>query len=277
MARDRGEIEREMRRAGARPRSARSPPSRRRHIVKRLPKTRSGKILRGTMRQIADGEDYRDAGDDRRSGDPRRDHRGAERAGASAGASLTIRPGGRPAGFPSHEERDETRGQDRHRHGRGQGHRPACAERFVRDGARVALVDIDDKAGEAAAARSATIPRSTTSIATSPSGSRSTTCWPRRIERFGRVDILVNNAGIVHGADFLDIEEADFDRVLRVNLKGVVPHRPGRRAPDGRAGQGGRARRAPSSTCRSVNAVFAHRPTRCPTRSRRAASTSSPR
>ena len=28
-------------------------------VVKRLPKTRSGKILRGTMRQIADGEQYR--------------------------------------------------------------------------------------------------------------------------------------------------------------------------------------------------------------------------
>lgn len=27
-------------------------------VVKRLPKTRSGKILRGTMRKIADGEDY---------------------------------------------------------------------------------------------------------------------------------------------------------------------------------------------------------------------------
>jgi len=27
-------------------------------IVKALPKTRSGKILRGTMRKIADGEDY---------------------------------------------------------------------------------------------------------------------------------------------------------------------------------------------------------------------------
>jgi propionyl-CoA synthetase len=27
-------------------------------VVERLPKTRSGKILRGTMRRIADGEDY---------------------------------------------------------------------------------------------------------------------------------------------------------------------------------------------------------------------------
>src|SRR5262249_58041963 len=38
---------------------------------------------------------------------------------------------------------------------------------------------------------------------------------------FGGLDILVNNAGIVHTADFLDIAEADFDRVLRVNLKGA--------------------------------------------------------
>lgn len=36
----------------------------------------------------------------------------------------------------------------------------------------------------------------------------------------GDIDILVNNAGIVHGADFLDLKEEDFDRVLKVNLKG---------------------------------------------------------
>ena len=38
--------------------SARSRASRRAVVVQRLPKTRSGKILRGTMRKIADGEDY---------------------------------------------------------------------------------------------------------------------------------------------------------------------------------------------------------------------------
>ena len=42
--------------------------------VKRLPKTRSGKILRGTMQKIADQRGLDDAGDHRRSGDPRRDH-----------------------------------------------------------------------------------------------------------------------------------------------------------------------------------------------------------
>jgi NAD(P)-dependent dehydrogenase (short-subunit alcohol dehydrogenase family) len=38
---------------------------------------------------------------------------------------------------------------------------------------------------------------------------------------FGGLDVLVNNAGIIHGAEFLDLAEADFDRVLRVNLKGA--------------------------------------------------------
>jgi glucose 1-dehydrogenase len=37
----------------------------------------------------------------------------------------------------------------------------------------------------------------------------------------GDIDILVNNAGIIHTADFLDIAEADFDRVMRINLKGM--------------------------------------------------------
>ena len=38
---------------------------------------------------------------------------------------------------------------------------------------------------------------------------------------FGRLDVLINNAGIIKTADFLEISEADFDAVLRVNLKGV--------------------------------------------------------
>ena len=41
------------------------------------------------------------------------------------------------------------------------------------------------------------------------------------VKAFGTLDILVANAGIVHAAEFLDLEEADFDRVLAVNLKGV--------------------------------------------------------
>jgi Dehydrogenases with different specificities (related to short-chain alcohol dehydrogenases) len=41
------------------------------------------------------------------------------------------------------------------------------------------------------------------------------------LDKFGGLDVAVNNAGIVVAKEFLDMSEEDFDRVLRVNLKGV--------------------------------------------------------
>ncbi len=41
------------------------------------------------------------------------------------------------------------------------------------------------------------------------------------VKRYGSIDVLVNNAGITDAADFLDLAEEDFDRVLRFNLKGM--------------------------------------------------------
>jgi NAD(P)-dependent dehydrogenase (short-subunit alcohol dehydrogenase family) len=41
------------------------------------------------------------------------------------------------------------------------------------------------------------------------------------LERSGRVDILVNGAGINSATPFFDIGEEEFDRILRVNVKGV--------------------------------------------------------
>ena len=53
----------------------------------------------------------------------------------------------------------------------------------------------------------------------------------KAIDTFGRVDILCNNAGIGHIGDVLKVDEATFDRVMDVNVKGpfwgtkaVVPH-----------------------------------------------------
>lgn len=41
------------------------------------------------------------------------------------------------------------------------------------------------------------------------------------VARHGAVDVLVNNAGVTRRADLMDLTEADWDRIVRVNQKGV--------------------------------------------------------
>jgi NAD(P)-dependent dehydrogenase (short-subunit alcohol dehydrogenase family) len=57
------------------------------------------------------------------------------------------------------------------------------------------------------------------------------------LDRFGKIDILVNNAGVIGVAPVVMMDEAEWDRVLDVNLKGtflcakaVAPHMIARRA-----------------------------------------------
>ena len=94
----------------------------------------------------------------------------------------------------------------------------AIAKRYVAEGARVVIGDIDQKTGEASAAALGDRCRFITTDVGDAGQARRLVA---ETSALGGVDILVNNAGIVHSADFLDIAEADFDRVLRANLKGA--------------------------------------------------------
>ena len=95
----------------------------------------------------------------------------------------------------------------------------AIARRFVAEGARVVLADIDESAGKAAAAALGSAVRFVRTDVGAAGDTRNVVAEACGIS--GDLDILVSNAGIIHTADFLDIAEADFDRVLRVNLKGM--------------------------------------------------------
>ena len=96
----------------------------------------------------------------------------------------------------------------------------AIAKRYVAEGAKVVIADVDVAAGEAAA--SALDGARCRFVRTDVGDRRDADHVVAEACRlFGGVDVLVNNAGMVHGADFLDLEEADFDRVLRTNLKGA--------------------------------------------------------
>jgi glucose 1-dehydrogenase len=95
----------------------------------------------------------------------------------------------------------------------------ACAKRFIAEGAKVVLADIDERGALEAKhlGGEARFVRCDVGEAKDAANLIAEAC-----KAFdGDIDILVNNAGIVHGADFIDLKESDFDRVLRTNLKGA--------------------------------------------------------
>ena len=100
--------------------------------------------------------------------------------------------------------------------GGAQGIGQACAERFAREGAKVVIADIDDANGQLLAHKLLA------SYVHCDVGDKTqvNVLVEKTIALHGRIDVLVNNAGIFKAADFLDVQEADFDAVLRVNLKG---------------------------------------------------------
>jgi len=97
----------------------------------------------------------------------------------------------------------------------------AIAERFLREGVRVIIADIDVEKGEKALKDLERLGEARF-VKTDVGKSLDVhNLVASTVDALGDIDILVNNAGIVHGADFLDIKEEDFDRVLTVNLKGA--------------------------------------------------------
>lgn len=94
----------------------------------------------------------------------------------------------------------------------------ACAERFVAEGAKVVIGDIADDKGEAAAKRLQDCVFRHCDVSRK---AEVDALVAAAVDTFGRVDICISNAGTIHTAEFLDIDEADFDRVIAVNLKGV--------------------------------------------------------
>ncbi|MDB5936603.1 MAG: dehydrogenase [Massilia sp.] len=94
----------------------------------------------------------------------------------------------------------------------------ACAERLVREGARVMLVDIKPE-GQQAALQLGDAARFFTADVSQKADVDAMIA--ATLQAFGRIDILVNNVGVTHAADFLDLTEDDFDRVLRINLKSM--------------------------------------------------------
>lgn len=103
--------------------------------------------------------------------------------------------------------------------GAGSGIGQVSARLFAREGARVAVADIDPDAarrtaheiGGDAHAENVDVTDEPQTLAAAAAVAK----------RFGRIDVLFNNAGIAGVGDILETEPDLFDRVIRVNVRGV--------------------------------------------------------
>ena len=97
----------------------------------------------------------------------------------------------------------------------------ATALKFAKEGARVVVCDLEDKrvdeAVEEVKAMGGEAVGFTLDVTDRPAIDRMV---DDVLARYGRIDTLVNNAGIVEDAQFKNMTEAQFDRVVDINLKG---------------------------------------------------------
>ncbi|MBI2369879.1 MAG: 3-oxoacyl-ACP reductase FabG [Deltaproteobacteria bacterium] len=106
--------------------------------------------------------------------------------------------------------------------GAGTGIGEATARRFVQEGARVAVADLDVAGGERVAKELQAQGAQALFVRTDVTVKAEVeTLIQRAVAEFGRLDILVNNAGINRDAFAAKLREEDWDAVLAVNLKGT--------------------------------------------------------
>jgi glucose 1-dehydrogenase len=93
----------------------------------------------------------------------------------------------------------------------------ACAEIFAREGAKVWIADANAEAGSKAARK-----LKAEFVACDVGDAAQARALIDAVSRGAkRLDVLVNNAGIAPSKPFLDMTEEEWDRVIRVNLKGA--------------------------------------------------------
>ena len=104
----------------------------------------------------------------------------------------------------------------------------ATAKRFLEEGAQVIICDVQRDAGQAAVQQ---LGPNLSFCQVDVTDRDAVQVWADdAVAKFGRIDVLVNNAGILADATLAKVKdgelvkqmaEADFDRVIAVNLKGV--------------------------------------------------------
>lgn len=104
--------------------------------------------------------------------------------------------------------------------GAGQGIGRAIAEKLAAEGAAVVVSDMNEAAARDTADALGGASIGLLADVTDRAGVKAMVESVR--ERFGRIDVLVNNAGWDKAAPFVDSDPADWDKVIQINLYGVL-------------------------------------------------------
>src|SRR4051794_37354748 len=105
--------------------------------------------------------------------------------------------------------------------GAAQGLGYAIAERFIAEGARLVLGDVNLEATEAAAKQLGGDDVAVAVRCDVTKADEVDALIKTAIDRFGGLDIMVNNAGITRDATMRRMTEDQFDQVINVHLKGT--------------------------------------------------------
>ncbi len=91
------------------------------------------------------------------------------------------------------------------------------AENFAREGARIAICDVNPEAGQAAAKA---LGPEATFTQVDVASTEAVSDWVDAVfDKYGQIDVLVNNAGITRDGLIMRMKEEDWDAVIGVNLK----------------------------------------------------------
>lgn len=105
--------------------------------------------------------------------------------------------------------------------GGAQGIGLAIAQRFVAEGARVVVGDIDADLGQAAVAQLGGSDVAASAVCDVRDAAQMDSLLDLAVTTFGSVDVMVNNAGITRDATMRKMTEQEFDDVIGVHLKGA--------------------------------------------------------
>jgi len=99
----------------------------------------------------------------------------------------------------------------------------ATALQFAREGMDLSLADVDEAGMERAAEEIRSLGRRCIAVPTDVSSKADVEgLLARTLEQLGRCDLVFNNAGIMHAGALLDASDEDWQRIIDIDLWGVI-------------------------------------------------------